>query len=164
MTTLKQQVANRQKFVERIIEFVRLLLNEKSETLKYEEHSAHTYSHRRLMFEKFTFEDEGTFTMFGGEQVTVWYDGFKVFSVKWHDLKECEVLEWDTDLPCPDWQTPLKKLMRLGPKRIVAKIDKIENKSKKENKNAMQQVKAQMDLEAEAARLHIDGRRIAPAF
>lgn len=117
-------IAERQRFVEKVIRFVRDLLNAKGKVLKHETHSAHMYSLREMEFEGFKFQDEGSFTMFGGDGVTVWYRGWKVFEVEYHDLKEVTVKEFDLTMPCPDWQTPLKSLMRRGVTRIAAKIDR----------------------------------------
>lgn len=154
MATAKQ-IAKRQAYVEKIIGFVHQLLTTKGKTLKHEEHSCHYYALRELKLDGFTFTDEGAFTMFGGEEVTIHYNGFKVFWVKYHNIKECEVLEFDTSMPCPDWQTPLKKLMRTGVARIAKRIEGSEKKLVTKNQNAMQQVRAQMDLEAEAHRLRL---------
>jgi hypothetical protein len=117
-------IAERQRYVEKVIRFVHDLLNAKGKVLKHETHSSHMYSLRELKFEDFTFTDEGSFTMFGGDEVTICYKSWLVFQVKYHDIKEAEVEQFDTTMPCPDWQTPLKKLMRRGVTRIAAKIDR----------------------------------------
>ena len=157
--SMKKLVKERQQYIEKVVNFVHNLLTGESECLKFEEHNSHCYQHRRLILDKFTFEDEGSFTMFGGDEVTIWYDGFKVFQVKYWDIKKCEVLEFDINMPCPDWRTPLNALMRNGPKRVAsrAKWEKERSKKKAEtqNKNLMQQVKEQMELEEEARRLHV---------
>jgi len=155
MPSLVKQISDRQAFVEKVIAFVGDLLNAKGKVLKHEEHSAHCYSLHELELDGFKFQDEGSFTMFGGDGVTIWYQGWKVFEVEWHDIKKVEVKEFDTSMPCPDWRTPLKKLMRTGVARIAKKIETTEKKAAAHNQNAMQRVKAQMDLEEEARRLHV---------
>src|SRR5271157_3476717 len=148
-------IAERQKFVEKAVRFVHDLLTAEGKVLKHETHSSHMYSLRELKFEGFTFTDEGSFTMFGGDEVTIRYQGWLVFQVKYHDIKEAEVEQFDLTMPCPDWQTPLKKLMRLGIPRISAKIaavkKKYEAKSNKDFKALM--VHEQLRKEMERLRL-----------
>jgi hypothetical protein len=148
-------IAERQKFVEKVIRFVHDLLTAKGKVLKHETHSSHMYSLRELEFEGFRFRDEGSFTMFGGDEVTIYFQGWRVFEVEYHDMKEVSVKEFDLTMPCPDWQTPLKKLMRLGIPRIAAKIDRAKAKVNVQYLKDIQIGTAQKQLRKEMERLRL---------
>jgi hypothetical protein len=145
-------IAERQKFVEKVIRFVHELLNAEGKVLKRETHSSHMYALREMEFEGFRFRDEGSFTMFGGDEVVVYFQGWKVFEVKYHDIKEAEVKEFDISMPCPDWQTPL---MRQGVTRIAAKIDQAKKKSEALYEKDLQIGSAQNRLRKEMERLRL---------
>jgi hypothetical protein len=68
-------IAERQKFVEKVIRFVHDLLNAEGKVLKHETHSSHMYSLREMEYGGFRFRDEGSFTMFGGDEVVVYFQG-----------------------------------------------------------------------------------------
>lgn len=155
MNQAEKLVAERQKFVEKVISFVHDLLRVKGSTIKYEEHSAHTYHLREMEFQGFKFQDEGSFTMFGGDGVTIWYQGWKVFEVEYHDLKEVTVKEFDLTMPCPDWRTPLKKLMRRGVKSIAAKIDRAKARADAQYEKDIQIGTSQKHLRKEMERLRL---------
>jgi len=151
----KRLIVQRQKFVEKVIQFVHDLLRAKGSTIKYEQHSAHTYHLREMEFDGFKFQDEGSFTMFGGDGVTIWYKGWKVFEVEYHDLKEVTVKEFDLTMPCPDWQAPLRGLMRSGVTRIAAKIDREKKRADVRFLKDMQIGAAQKQLRKEMERLRL---------
>ena len=155
MNEAKRLIAERQKFVEKVIRFVHDLLTAKGKVLKHETHSAHMYSLREMEFEGFKFQDEGSFTMFGGDGVTIWYRGWLVFEVEYHDLKEVTVKEFDLTMPCPDWQTPLKKLIRRGVKQIAARIDREKAKVNAQYLKDIQIGNAQKQVRKEMERLRL---------
>jgi|HubBroStandDraft_1064217.scaffolds.fasta_scaffold132079_5 hypothetical protein len=146
-------IAERQRYVEKVIRFVHDLLNAKGKVLKHETHSSHMYSLRELKFEDFTFTDEGSFTMFGGDEVTIHYKDWLVFQVRYHDIKEVEVQQFDITMPCPDWQTPLKKLIQRGVTRISAKIDRA-------NKKTVARLQRDVAVGVEASKLRKEMERL----
>jgi hypothetical protein len=148
-------IAERQAFVEKIVRFVHDLLNTEGKVLKHETHSSHMYSLREMEYQGFRFRDEGSFTMFGGDEVVIYFQGWKVFEVRYHDIKEAEVKEFDLTMPCPDWQTPLKKLMRQGVTRIAAKIDQAKKKSEAQYQKDIGIGNAQKQLRKDMERLRL---------
>ncbi len=155
MSQAEKLIAERQKFIEKVIRFVHELLNAEGKVLKHETHSSHYYRLRELEFEGFRFRDEGSFTMFGGDEVVIYFQGWKVFEVRYHDIKEAEVKEFDLTMPCPDWQTPLKKLMRRGVKQITAGIDRARARVGAQYLKDIQIGNAQKQLRKEMERLRL---------
>ena len=155
MNEAKRLIAERQRFVEKTIKFVHELLNAEGKVLKHETHSCHMYSLRELQFEGFKFMDEGSLTMYGGDIVTIYFQGWKVFEVRYNDLDKAEVKEFDLTMPCPDWQSPLKKLMRLGVPRIAARIDKAKKRAEALYEKDIQIGAAQKQVRKEMERLRL---------
>ncbi len=155
MNEAKRLIVERQKFVEKVIRFVHELLNAEGKVLKRETHSCHMYSLRELQLEGFKFMDEGSLTMYGGDVVTISFNGWLVFEVKYHDIEEAEVLQFDLTMPCPDWQTPLKRLMRLGIPRISAKLEAAKKKFAARADKDFKAVTAHQELRKEMERLRL---------
>jgi hypothetical protein len=155
LTVGKKMIAQRQRYVEKVIGFVHKLLTAKGTVLQQETHSSHHYALRELKFEGFTFTDEGSFTMFGGDEVTILYKSWLVFKAKYHDIKEVEVEQFDITMSCPDWRTPLNKLMHLGVPRIAAKIDSEQKRADTQFLKNMQTDTVQKQLRKEMERLRL---------
>ena len=155
MSGAKKLITERQTFIEKVVPFVHELLNAQGTVLKHETHSAHMYAFREFKFEGFTFQDEGSLTMFGGDEVTIFYQGWLVFKVRYHDIKEAEVKEFDHSLPCPDWRTPLKKLMQRGVSRISAKLAAVKKKAETKYQKNVQVDAVQKQLQKEMERLRL---------
>lgn len=71
---LEKKVLARKAWLIKIVDFVEKIVLEHGECLAYKEHSAHTFSKHELKDVRgFTFSTEGSFSMFGGENIRIWY-------------------------------------------------------------------------------------------
>jgi hypothetical protein len=154
---LVSKVVQRQKLVEAIIDFVQFITEKKGKVLSRSVHSGHTQTERELKnFFGFSFYTYGHYTMFGGEEVKVWYHPKDkklppelVFEVEWWEILKCNVKHFD---PSPEWLAALKKLME-DRSRVVAKAEKAEQrKAAEEEKNRKDQA-AMKTVQEDAKRL-----------
>jgi len=160
---LEKKIAARQKFIEEVIGFVNQLVSEEGVMLTYEEYSCHTYTLAELNnLACFSFRTSGSFTMFGGDQVMVWYhpgsekSGLDpVFDVTYWDIKECEVKYFD---PSEFWQQALRRLIR-NKKRLLARRKRLQEQKLEHEKNLNQNKEIDTELRKEAERLKIDKKR-----
>lgn len=156
---LSKKVADRQRFLEKVTHFVHSVVAQRGQRLKYEQSSGHTYSVRELQgFLGFTFTTEGTYTMFGGQNIVIRFDSGDanaknpiVLEVEWWDLKELHVRAFELAIP---WQRVLLRLMQ-NPEASLAHYDKAQAQLAKQAAKAAAapQNNANERLQAEAKRL-----------
>lgn|SRR3989338_3805548 len=160
---LARQVAERQKFIEEIVEYVSSLLARRGVTLSWMEFACHTTAAIELKnFAGFSFHTYGTYTMFGGETVKVWYHPNAeetprepVFEVEFWDIAQCTVKHFN---PSTEWQKAFKRLIAYSA-AIEARFEQ-EQKTKQERKKRAAQERQRMyeaerRLQKDAARLKL---------
>lgn len=115
---LEKKVLEKRAWLEEIIDFVEDVTFKYGKQLGYKEHDCHTYAKRELNDVKgFSFMKEGSFTMFGGEGLKIWYQ-----PPSKKDVPKQEVLHlewWGRDsihvrvrIDEKMWVLPLKRLMK----------------------------------------------------
>ena len=73
-SVLAKKILARQKFVKQLIDFAELAVREGGTVLDCQEHNSHTYINAKLEnFANFSFQARGSFSMFGGNSVTIWH-------------------------------------------------------------------------------------------
>lgn len=160
--TLAVKVAARQKFIEEVLQFVGAVVFNHGTQLKYEVHNWHTYSENELKnFSGFSFYNEGSYSMHGGEMTKVWYHPgvaepkpeHLVLHVTWHELAKCEVKKFDESL---GWQRAIRPVMR-NQARIAKQKEAADKRAKEKQARdaarAAELRRARADLEQNAARL-----------
>ncbi len=114
---LKAQVAERQSFLETVIKTVEFFLEKRGRVYDRQVHSAHTSQKVELdNFHGFSFYSYGSYTMFGGEEIKIWYHPGKkehpplpVLEIQWWELKELHVKHFDDS---PEWQKAILLLAK----------------------------------------------------
>ncbi len=115
---LAKRIAERQEFLEEVIRFVVSTLERSGRVIDREVHDWYTETTRKLNNLKgFSLYHYGSYSMFGGEDIKVWYhprrgkatEADLVLEVQWWDIKKLEVKSFSES---KSWQKSLKNLMK----------------------------------------------------
>ncbi len=161
---LAQQIVARQKFIEEVLGFVRLIVSERGHVLRREVHHWQTVTEIELKdFAGFSFYTYGLYSQFGGEmaKAKVWYrateseshDSEPVLEVEWWDIKQCNVKRFD---PSMGWQRSIRRLIKNKDKVLAAerKREKLAERKRGElARNAVELERAERRTQEEAKRL-----------
>jgi|GEM_PF-1849354 len=173
--TLAERVVARQKFLEDVVVFSNGIVSVHGKQLSYYQGSSHTNVERELKnFAGFSFYTHGSYTMYGGDEVKVWYHPETeqtpiepVLHVEYWNIKECKLYVFDQTL---NWQEALGKLVSAS-KAEVEKIEQERREANERKKRAEQEgrdlAEAERNLKKEADRLHLqteeDAKRLKVA-
>ncbi len=163
---LIQRVSAREKFLKKVMNFVEKLVQEKGKVMRRSQGSSNTHVVMELLnFGDFSFKTDWGQTMFGGNDVEVWYhpsSSFKdrkrfdpVFSVYYQcarfETDDCKVNTFDENLT---WQSAFINAMR-NRKRILADMKKKERDTRRKDlSEAKNQEKAAL-LKKRAEKLNV---------
>lgn len=154
-TNLARQVGHRQRWLEKVINFSSDALSKCGQTLHHEVHSCHITATQELKgFHSFSFWSHGAYTMFGGQELKVWFNDTLVLKVEWWDIKELHVQVFD---PSPSWRRKLAALAgnpAVVPKWAAARRKNLDKQAAASQSQATRQLEAER-LQADAARLHL---------
>lgn len=147
---LARKIKERQKLVERIVNFVNKILPKFGNNTLYKQHSSHTSIAWYLWnIEGFTFKASYGHTMMGGNAVNILYIDKEVLHVYWQvDVKECVVNRFEET----NWVDHLEALMKT-PSKIRRIIEERKRKANKEWAEHNKENKEQKRLNEEAKRL-----------
>jgi len=127
LTALERKVAARQKFIEALADFITSITCRGGKISGYQEHSCHTSMTAEVDdFKNFSFHYHGSYSMMGGETVSVWYhpDGTKsastkVLELEWWDIAKCTVKHFDKSFR---WQRNIRRMMKTDKETVVAEL------------------------------------------
>lgn len=158
---LAREIAARTLFLKKVTDFAEAISGERGKELHYSQGSSHTHTIYELHdFGGFSFHADTGRTMFGGNQVKVWYHPAAeytpglppVLDIEWQvDIEKCTHLQFNAD---PQWQRAILKVIQRR-KGIAAKLDKAVAKKKRDALRAATEGVEQAKLAETARRLQI---------
>ncbi|KKT82550.1 MAG: hypothetical protein A3B99_00705 [Candidatus Yanofskybacteria bacterium RIFCSPHIGHO2_02_FULL_44_12b] len=143
-STLIKRISEREKFLRKVTSFVEKLVQEKGRVIRRSQGSSNTHVVAELLnFGDFSFKTDWGQTMFGGNDVEVWYhpnSNFKdrkrfnpVFSVYYQcarfETDDCKVNTFDENLT---WQSAFNKMMK-NKKKMLADMKKKERDTRRKD-------------------------------
>jgi hypothetical protein len=147
-----KRIVERQKQVEKIINYVDTIVRERGVILYEKVESCYTHTKAELSdFFDFTFYRESGYTMFGGDNIKIWYKGSLVFDVEWWDIKECNVRYSDFS---PEWQKKLRHLIA-NKQRIATRLARQKKHQQARAEREFERAQVKDKLLQEAARLKL---------
>lgn len=157
---LASKVARRQNFLQELIEFATKVLVEHGKVTSYKEHSCHTTIKRELEnFLGFSLCSYGSYTMYGGEYLKLWYpkradkNTEPTLEVEWWNIEKLTVKKFD---PSQKWQTAIKRLIR-DHQRAKARHLQEEARAKARQEKLVQQ---EQDRQGSVTELAQDAQRL----
>lgn len=168
---LIKEVEERKKFLKKVVNFAEKLVSERGELISRTQGSSNTHTTRKLVgFAKLSFLADWGQTMFGGNEIKIWYhphfedinmDGTDpVLHVYYQsagfNVDDCEVKYFDEE---NGWQATIEHVIR-NKKRVLSQMNKA-RKALKSGRGVIeiQQYKARqkrINLEKDAKRLGIE--------
>ncbi len=161
---LGDKVAKRIAFLEKVAAFACLISAKRGEKLLYSEGSCHTHSIYELHdFGDFSFHADTGKTMFGGDQVKVWYHPLLKFDAQGALIPLVLDISWQSDIDKPThmqfnddpvWQKEILKVIRRQ-KSIARQIDQAVAEAKKKAATDAARNKREQELAETATRLQV---------
>ncbi len=163
---LAKKVEERKRFLKKIVNFAENLLLKRGRLIKRVQGSCNTNVKRQLDgFAHFSFFADWGQTMFGGNDVMIWYypdfkdiDPIKTravlhiyYQAALFSVDDCEVKHFDEN---NEWQNAIERVIK-EKKSIVAQITQTLKSSKKQDKAINEKQQKQSQTERDAKRLGI---------
>jgi len=139
---LEKVISKKNKWLNKIIDFLQEVVREHGKKVDYRQGSSHTYIKYELHNVRgFSFMTEGSFTMYGGDGVKIWYQSSpqvpkqEVLHLEWWNPKEIYVR---VSIDEKKWVGAFKKLMK-DKKKIFPTPDQKEKQKKQDEKKVQDQ-------------------------
>ncbi|MDE1970045.1 MAG: hypothetical protein KGI50_00485 [Patescibacteria group bacterium] len=157
--TLAELVRARQLFLETIIPCIEFLVHTHGEVLDHKVRDCYTTTTRELNNVRgFSFYTYGSFTMFGGRNVIVYYhphgkkgDLTRVLDVDYWDIQKCHVKTFDASLV---WQHALQQLC-LDKEQVQHELQRRKQQEQEVRGKEAQQYRDAAQVEEDARRLKL---------
>ena len=161
--SLAKRVVARQRFLEKVIDFAETIIREGGRVIRHKTYDCYTQTEAELMnFAGFSFRTYGAFTMFGGEELKIWYHPDSkerppqpVLEVEWYEMAKLKVKHFDTSVK---WQRALSRIIK-DKEKVVARVRREKEISKaRAGRAALRQAsldRANKNLEEAAKRLRL---------
>ena len=145
---LEKQVSAKKAWLQEIIDFVTEVTVKHGKCLEYKEYTNHTRSKHELRdIQGFSFKTDGSYTMFGGENLHIWY---RPPSWKRKPSEEVLELEWWNEIHVRKCVN--EKLWVPALKRLMKNKEKVFPTSKQKEQQEKQVEKKKQDERHEAVR------------